>query len=74
MGQGATEWWPAARDWVLPDGAVNVDFLEERFGDSIVTVVDTARRAAANARMMLALLQSEAPSLSGVLSRCCLVA
>ncbi len=66
MGQGVTEGWPAARDWVLPDGAVNVDFLEERFGDSIVTALDTARQAAANAGIVLAMLQSEALSLSGV--------
>lgn len=51
---------------MLPDGAVNVDFLEERFGDSIVAVVDTARRAAANAGIHLALLQLGALSLSGV--------
>lgn len=42
--QGATEGWAAARDWVAADGSVDLDFLEQRFGDAQVLVTDTARQ------------------------------
>lgn len=41
--QGACEGWAAARDWVLPDGGVDLDFLEQRFRGALVTATDSAR-------------------------------
>jgi hypothetical protein len=41
--QGVTDGWAAQRDWVLPDGGVNMDFLARSFGDSNVMATDTSR-------------------------------
>ena len=47
--QGATEGWAAAQDWRAPDGSVDLDFLEQRFGNAQVLVTDTARRVLSQA-------------------------
>ena len=41
--QGVTDGWAAQRDWVLPDGGVNTEFLARSFGDSSVMATDTSR-------------------------------
>jgi hypothetical protein len=41
--QGVTDGWAAQRDWVLPDGGVDTEFLARSFGDSNVTATDTSR-------------------------------
>lgn len=41
--QGVAVDWRATRDWVLPDGGIDLDFLQRRFGAATVTVTDTAR-------------------------------
>ena len=41
---GITDNWRATKDWVLPGGGVNVDFLEKHFGNSKVVATDTAPR------------------------------
>lgn len=39
--RGVASQWRAARDWVLSDGSINLDFLSQGFGDSKVSVADT---------------------------------
>jgi len=46
--QGVTENWPAAREWVTPDGGVAIDALAARFGAARVCAVDAPRCAAAH--------------------------
>ncbi len=41
--QGITEGWPAQHDWVLADGGINLDFLDQHFGGSQVMATDTSR-------------------------------
>lgn len=60
--QGVTDGWAAQRDWVLPDGGVNTDFLAHRFGDSHVMATDTSR-------CRNALASSRAPAVVGVIGR-----
>lgn len=38
--------WQALKDWVLPDGTPNLDFLANRFGAAQVPVHDSGRCAA----------------------------
>ena len=41
--QGLACTWKSSRDWVKGDGAVNIDFFSEHFGQAQVTVSDTTR-------------------------------
>jgi hypothetical protein len=38
-----TEGWKASNDWVTESGEIDLDFLDQRFGSSVVRVSDTAR-------------------------------
>ena len=50
--QGVTDGWAAQRDWVMPDGGVNTEFLDRSFGDSNVMATDTSRCLAAFASFL----------------------
>lgn len=52
--QGITDDWVAARDWVCPDGTVDIDFMDEHFGKSVVTTVDTSRCAVTDVNAQVA--------------------
>lgn len=42
--QGVTHSWRAAREWVRPDGGVDMDAMERLFGTSYVWATDVSRR------------------------------
>ncbi len=41
--QGGGAGWRAGREWVRSDGSLNLDFLQERFGQASVKATDTSR-------------------------------
>ena len=44
--QGIADDWQATSDWVLPDGAPDIDFLAQQFGTAHVPVHGSGRCAA----------------------------